>query len=163
MAITKAKKKEILDDLSANLTTAQSIAFVQFNGLSMNDTTQLRKDLRVEGVGYKVAKKTLIRRVLDARGSEGSMPALDGNIAVAWSSTDLTAPARLVYGFRKTREDKLALVGGIFEGRYLDAIAMNEIATIPGMQTLRGMFVNVINSPIQGFVVALSKIAEKKA
>ena len=163
MAITKAKKKEILDDLSQHLTDAKAVTFVNFKGLSVNDTTQLRKDLHAENVGYKVAKKTLIRRVLDARQTDGAMPVLDGNIAVAWSSTDLTAPARLVHGFRKGREDKLAIAGGIFEGRYLDAAGMIEIATIPGMQTLRGMFVNVINSPIQGFVVALSKIAEKKA
>ena len=75
---------------------------------------------------------------------------------------DPTAPARGVYTFVKKYKDKLSIVGGIFEGHFLDAKEMNEIATIPPVETLRGMFANVINSPIQGLVIALNAIAEKK-
>jgi large subunit ribosomal protein L10 len=163
MAINKAQKKQIIDDLSAHLKKAQAVAFVNFNMLSVNDTTDLRKSLHAEGVSYQVAKKTLIKRALGEGSVTGTLPTLDGNIAIAWSLTDAIAPARLVYGFRKGKEDKINLVGGVFEGRYMDATAINEIATIPSMQVLRGMFVNVINSPIQGFVSALNQIAEKKA
>lgn len=164
MAITKQQKVQILGELKEALDGAQAVTFVSFTGLGVDETTILRKELRENGVGYRVAKKTLLRRVLDAGSAEGDIPALEGNIAVAWSDDDLTAPARGIYDFRKGgREDNLAIVGGIFEGRYMDAAEMNEIATIPGMQTLRGMFVNVINAPIQGFVSVLGQIAEKKA
>ncbi len=162
MPVTKEQKKKIVDTLATHLADVQSIAFVEFDKLSVEHTTQMRTALRNEGVGYQVIKKTLLRRVLDDKKFTGTMPALDGSIAITWSSTDLTAPARLVHGFRKGREDALKIVGGIFEGRYMDAAEMNEIATIPNMLVLRGMFVNVLNAPIQGFVSVLNQIAEKK-
>jgi large subunit ribosomal protein L10 len=68
-----------------------------------------------------------------------------------------------VYKFQKDNADRWSIVGGIFEGKFMDKASMTEIATIPGEHQLRGMFVNVINSPIQGFVIALNAIAEKKA
>ncbi|OGI84047.1 50S ribosomal protein L10 [Candidatus Nomurabacteria bacterium RIFCSPLOWO2_01_FULL_36_10b] len=163
MTITRGKKKEIVDELQKSLKGAKAMTFVQFKGLSVVDSTNMRQNLRSESVGYKVAKKTLLTRTLDTLGIKGAMPSLEGNIAITWSHDDETAPARLVYAFRKGHEDNIALVGGVFQGSYIDAIAMNDIAMIPSMQVLRGMFVNVINSPIQGFVVALNKIAEQKS
>ena len=87
---------------------------------------------------------------------------LDGEIAIAYSK-DLTAPAREVWNFTKKFEDKIAMAGGVFEGAFLDAAGIMAIATIPPTPILRGMFLNVINSPIQGLAIALSQIAEKKA
>jgi len=92
---------------------------------------------------------------------EGDIPQLDGELALAYSD-DLTAPARGVYDFQKGHKDNVAILGGIFEGKYMNQIAMTEIAMIPPTQVLYGQFVNLINSPIQGLVVALNKIAEKK-
>jgi large subunit ribosomal protein L10 len=89
------------------------------------------------------------------------MPNLDGEIAIAYSS-DLTTPAREVWNVAQKMGDKLSMAGGVFEGRYMDKAEITAIATIPATPVLRGMFVNVINSPIQGLVIALSKIAEKK-
>ncbi len=162
MAINKAKKQSITSQLSEDLKNAESIVFVHFNKLPVVDSTVLRKTLHEQGISYQVVKKTLMKRVLAEKGFEGSLPELPGNIAIAWS-TDPTAPAREVYAFRKGREEQVKLAGGIFENRYLDAVGINEIATIPSMHVLRGMFVNVINSPIQGFASVLNQIAEKKS
>lgn len=163
MAITKQKKKEILDKLCSLFTDAQSSVFVNFHGLSVADTSTMRQKLRDENVAYFVAKKTLIRKALEDKKFAGEIPALDGEIAVAYTTgTDTTAPARLVHTFQKDHTGKVALVGGIFENAFLNQERMLEIATIPSMQILRGMFVNVINAPIQGLVIALSQIAEKK-
>ena len=161
MAITKKQKEEILSDLETVLAENDSVAFVNFNGLSVQDTTELRGKLRDDGVGYKVIKKTLVRRALDNTKVEGDVPALDGELAIVWGEE--TAPARGIYDFAKAGHgDNLQLVGGIFEGKYLDKDGINEIASIPGIDVLRGMFVNVINSPIQGLAVALGQIAEQK-
>ena len=92
---------------------------------------------------------------------EGTTPSLDGELAIAYAA-DLIAPAREIYAFQKKLDGKIAILGGIFEGKYMSKDEMTTIANIPGMQTLRGMFVNVINSPIQGFVLALDAIAKKK-
>ena len=161
MAITKAKKNEIYEDLKDRFAGAGSIAFVNFHGLSVGDVQELRSALHANGVSYKVAKKTIIKKALDDAGFEGEVPTMDNELAVAWSD-DILAPAREVYTFVKKFGDKLTLVGGVFEKKYKNKDEMVSIASIPSMQTLRGQFVMLINSPIQGFVMALSEIAKKK-
>lgn len=162
MALTKQKKTELLGAFEAIAKESGSIVFVHARGLSVADTMTLRDALHGAGASYRVVKKTLLKRALTGAGITGEMPAIDGEIAIAYS-TDLTAPAREVWNFAKKFEGKMAMVGGVFEGRYMDQSEITSIATIPPTETLRGMFVNVINSPIQGMVIALSKIAEQKA
>lgn len=162
MAITKEKKQSIVASFSEIVAGAESIAFVQFDKLTVANAIALRRQLRAAGVGYKVGKKTLLKRVLATHGYTGTLPELSGEIAIAYS-TDALAPAREVYEFQKAHKDVITLVGGIFEGSYKSKEEIMTIATIPGLQTLRGMFVNIINSPIQRFVIALDQIAAKKA
>ncbi len=162
MPITKAKKRDIVKELSGDLKGMNSIVFVHFKKLTVKDTTELRRKLRSQHVAYKVAKKTLMKRALDGFNIVGEMPVLDGEIAMAYGD-DLLAPAREVYEFQKTHKDGLQIVGGVFEGKYMDQEAMMSIATIPSVQVLYGQFVNLINSPIQGLVLALNAVAEKKA
>jgi len=163
MAITKAKKEDIVAKLTDSLKDAVSVVFVNFKGLSVSDTSAMRKSLKQEGVGYYVAKKTLVKRVLENAGYEGDMPSMEGELALAWSADDATAAARGIYDAGKAHKDALTIRGGIFENRYLDAAGMTAIATIPPVPVLRGMFVNVINSPIQGLVIALDQFAQKQA
>lgn len=161
MAITKTKKEEILSKLDGVKTDADSIVFVKFNGMTVADTTAMRAQLREQGVGYFVAKKTLMRRAFDGA-YEGEMPELEGEIALAYSA-DAIAPAQQIKEFAGKYKENIAIVGGVFQGVYKDAAEMSEIASIPPLQVLRGMFVNVINSPIQGLVLGLNAIAEKKS
>lgn len=160
MAITKAKKQDILAKLEIVRDSAESIVFVHYKGLKVSDTTAMRKNLREKGVGYFVAKKTLMKRAFGTNFT-GEMPTLDGEIAIAYSS-DAIAPAQNIKEFSEKFKNNIAIVGGIFQGVYKSQAEMTEIASIPPLQTLRGMFVNVINSPIQGLVIALDAIASKK-
>lgn len=161
MAVTKEQKKAIIAELETIAKDSQSAVFVHAKGIDVNTSNAMRSKLRSEGVGYKVAKKTLIRRAFSAAGIEGELPVLDGEIAVAYGA-DLTAPAREVYAFQKQLKDNMSIVGGVFEGKFMDQAGMMEIATIPPTQTLRGMFVNIINSPIQQFVSVLDQVAKAK-
>lgn len=161
MAITRTKKEEILTKLEGVKNDASSIVFVSFNGMTVADTTAMRSKLREEGVGYFVAKKTLLKRALGDAFS-GEMPALDGEIAIAYSA-DAIAPAQNIKNFAEKFKENIAIVGGVFEGVFKNQEEMTEIASIPALPVLRGMFVNVINSPIQGLVLGLNAIAEKKA
>lgn len=161
MALTKQKKAELLNDFDMIVKNNASIVFVHARGLSVADTNIVRDALHANAGGYKVVKKTILKRALDAAGISGDMPNLDGEIAIAYSS-DLTTPAREVWNVAQKMGDKLSMAGGVFEGRYMDKAEITAIATIPATPVLRGMFLNVINSPIQGLVIALSKIAEKK-
>lgn len=159
MAISKSKKEEIILKLKKAFKDAKSLIFVNFRGLSVADATSMRKALKGEDVSYMVAKKTLTNRALDAEKFKGIKPVLEGELALAWGE-DLVAPARGIHTFQKKFPENLKIMGGIFEGRFMSAGEMVEIAQIPTLEVLRGKFVNIINSPIQRFVVGLSEISK---
>ena len=160
MAITKSKKQEILTRLEGIKKDSDSIVFVNFKGVTVADTTAMRRKLREEGVGYFVAKKTLIKRAFGDTFT-GEHPDLEGEIAIAYSS-DAIAPAQNIKEFTKKHKEAIAIAGGVFQGVYKNKEEMTEIASIPSLQVLRGMFVNIINSPIQGLVIGLDAIAKKR-
>lgn len=161
MPITRQKKEEVVQHATEAVKNASSVVFVNFHGLNVTDTTTLRQNLREQNVSYVVAKKTLVKRALDAAGVSGEQPELEGELALAYGD-DLVVPAREVYGFQKQHEGKLSIIGGVFDGAYMNQEQMMDIATIPPTPVLYGQFLNVINSPIQGLAVALDQIAQKR-
>lgn len=161
MALSKAKKTEVIDSVRKILDKAKTVVFVNFHKLTVAETTQIRKMLRENEVGYYVAKKTLIKRALAEKTFTGELPSLDGEVAIVYAE-DQIAPAREVYSFQKKFDNRVAIIGGIFESAFKDKVSMISIASIPSRQTLYAQFVNLINSPIQGLVIALNGIAEKK-
>ena len=161
MPIKKEQKKEIINDLSKVIKGSKSVVFVNFHNLSVIDETNMRKTLRTSGVGYVVAKKTLAKIAMGEASVAGTMPALEKELALAYGE-DLIAPAREVFNFQKKFKDNVSIMGGIFDGKYMNREEMASIATIPSKEGLYGMFVNIINSPIQRFVIALSEIAKTK-
>jgi len=162
MALTKDRKKELLEKASHIFASSNSAVFVQTSGMGANDSNAMRAEMTGESVGYSVIKKTLTKRALEETDITGTQPEFPAEVAIAYGE-DLIAPARLVRTYEKKFGENISILGGIFDGRYMDKAEMTEIADIPAPQQLMGMFVNVINSPIQGMVIALSKIAEKKA
>ncbi len=162
MALSKHKKKEILDKVSQIAANATSMVFVNFHGLPVAETTQLRHDLRAHGVGYTVAKKTLMRKALTDQNISGEVPELTGEVAIAYSTNDALAPAREVYAFEKKHEGKISILGAIFDNAYIGRDQALAIASIPSRQTLLGMLANIINSPIQRTALALGEIAKTK-
>jgi len=162
MAISRAKKGEIVDKLTGALKGAKSLVFVNFHGLKVSEASEMRRALLKEGVSYSVSKKSLAKRVLEGEKFSGNQPELTGELALAWAE-DLIAPAREVYAFQKKFPEGLKILGGVFEGKYMDKAEIEGIAKIPGIQVLRGMCVNVINSPIQRMAIALSEIAKTKS
>lgn len=162
MALTKTQKTEVVRELTEGLKDAETIVFANFKGLAVAEADKLRRTLREAGVSYKVAKKTLLTRVLNEKGIEGELPTLEGEIAVAWTTDDVLAPAREVFAFTKGKAAP-TIVGGVFEGSYRNQADMLAIATIPSRETLIAQFVNLINSPLQRFAVVLNQIVEQKA
>lgn len=161
MAISREKKKEILDGLHTVIKESASLVFVNFHGLHSKDTALLRKELREKGVSYTVAKKTLIKKALESSSNEGTLPSLDGEVGIAYGNDSL-APARELWQFSKTRKDALHILGGIFEGIFRDAGSMTEIASIPGKDVLYGKLAFLVQSPITSLVIALDQIAQAK-
>ncbi len=164
MARTKAEKQEIIEKLRKIGADAESLVFVNFHGLKVSGATEVRRKLKSENVGFFVAKKSIMRKALEAipgKKISGSIPELGGEVGIAYGK-DLIAPAREVFAFQNKFKGNVSILGGVFEGKYMTKEEMLGIALIPSMTTLRGMFANVINSPIQGLVVALDQIAKSK-
>lgn len=161
MARTKNEKAEIISKLKDIVKDAKSLVFVNFKGLRVGDTVNMRRKFRNEGVGFFVAKKSLTKKALESQNYSGNMPELSGELGLSFGN-DLIAPAREVYEFEKKYKGQVSILGGVFEGKYMTKADMVSIASIPSQKTLQAMFVNVINSPIQGFVMALDQIAKKK-
>lgn len=162
MALTKAQKSDILNKV-ADVAKKDSIVFVNFHGLPVAETAKMRGALRDAGVSYFVAKKTLVKKAFETSNVSGDMPSLDGELALVWTEgDDITAPAREIYSFQKQFDGSISILGGVFEQSYRDKAGMEEIATIPSLHVLRGMFVNAINSPIQGFAMVLNAYADSK-
>ncbi len=162
MAVTRQKKEKVIAQIKDAAQNAESIVFVNFHGLGVSDTSELRSALREEGVSYTVARKTLIRRAFSEVKFKGGIPELPGEIAVAYGA-DPVLPASKIADFAKKHEENISIVGGVFEGKYMDQAEMENIASIPSMEVLRGMFVNVINSPIAGLAIVLDAVANKKS
>jgi large subunit ribosomal protein L10 len=161
MAINKEKKVEILSKLKKIVKDSASVVFINFHSLPVVESSAIRKALRVKGVGYTVAKKTLTKKAFSEAGLAGEMPELPGELGIVYG-TDPIEGAREVYEFQKKLDKKIKILGGVFEGKFMSQNEMLTISQIPGLKTLQAQFVNLINSPIQGFVMALSEIAKKK-
>ncbi len=161
MARTKVQKKEIIEKLDTIVNGANSLVFVNIHGLKVSDMTVMRRRLKSQKVGFFIAKKTLSAKVLTDKKYEGTLPELVGEFGLAYGE-DLIMPAREVFEFQKKFKDRLSIVGGVFEKKFMNKAEMTEIASIPPREALLGMFVNVINSPIQGFVMALDQISKKQ-
>ena len=159
-----------MDKLRQALKGAVSIVFINFKGLTVGKTTEMRRILKDAGISYSVAKKTLTKRVLEENSLGGEAPELPGELSLAWGlpeeagkKSDPLAPAREVYGFQKKYPENLNILGGIFDGKYMSKGEIEEIAKIPILEVLRGKFVNIINSPIQRFAIALNEVAKIKS
>ena len=160
MAITRQKKEEIIAKVGDIAKSAKTLVFANFKGLTVAEQNEMRKAFRAQGIGYTVAKKSLLRRALDAAKYQGDAPALDGEIALAYG-TDELAPALELAVFVKKFGEHLAFAGGVFGGKYVGRDEITSIAAIPGLDSLRAQFVQLINSPLQRFAVVLHAKAEK--
>jgi large subunit ribosomal protein L10 len=160
MAITREKKEEIVAKVTDVAKSAKTLVFANFKGLTVAEQNEMRKAFRPLGVGYTVAKKSLLSRALEGK-YEGTMPKLDGEIALAYGEDEL-APARELAVFVKKFGEHLSFAGGMFGGKFVDKSEITAIASIPGIDTLRAQFVQLINSPRQRFAVVLSEQAKKQ-
>ncbi|MBI5003904.1 50S ribosomal protein L10 [Candidatus Kaiserbacteria bacterium] len=165
MAKTRAQKEEMVAKVEKLLKDAASSVFVHFRGIDVARETAMRKGFRADGLGYTVVKKSLVRRALESLGHDHASLPLEGEVAIAYNTTsdEPTLAASRVHAFGKeVGAEKFAILGGIFQGLIKDAVAMQEIATIPPIPVLQAMFAQVINSPRSRFAVVLSKVAETK-
>ena len=165
MAITRAKKQSIIASVTDALSKSASAVLVSFTKLTVAEVNTLRAELKKDAVKYTVVKKTLLKRALDSQGIDGDMPDMPGEVALVYlqEGDDVTAPARGLAAFVKKMKGKIVYLGGVINKKYLGVAEIVGVSMIPPTPVLRGMFVNVINSPIQRFAIAMSEVAKTKA
>lgn len=167
------QKKVVVAELTEKVKSAQSLILADYRGLTVEQDTALRNALRAAGVEYKVVKNTLTALAMKENGLEGLDSFLNGPTAMAISSTDAVAPAKVLSEFAKKFE-KLELKVGVVEGKVIDLNGIKALAELPSREVLiakvLGGFnapisglVNVLNGNMRGLVVALNAIAEQKA
>ncbi len=153
-------KQPVIKEISANLEGAQSVVLVDHRGLTVEQDTKLRKELREENVLYKVYKNTMMNFAFKGTDCEELSSCLKGPSAIAISTTDATAPARVLANFAKT-VPTLELKGGMVEGVVYDVAGIVEISKVPSREELLSKFLGSIQSPITNFARVLNQIAEK--
>ena len=153
-------KQPIVKEIAELLDGAQAAVVVDYRGLSAEQDTRLRKELREAGVTYKVYKNTMIRIAAKGTPFESLDSSLEGPTAIAVSKEDATAPARILYNFSKTAPD-LELKAGVVDGATYDQDGIKVIATVPSRDELIGRLLGSMQSPITNFARVLNQIAEK--
>jgi len=148
---TKLQKEEIVKDLAGKLKASKAVVFSDYKGLRVKDMTMLRKELREAGIDIKVLKKTLISLALKDAGIELDVKKLEGQIAIAISSGDEVAAAKIIAKAAKANEN-LKIIGGILGVKELSAAEVNALAKLPSKEELLAKLVGTLNAPVSGFV-----------
>ena len=155
-------KKPVVEEISESIKDAQAVIIASYSGISVEQDTALRKEMREAGVHYKVYKNTMMNFAFKGTDCEPLCKHLEGPNAVAISKDDATAPARILAKYAKDVKT-LKLVAGVVEGNYYDEAGVNALASIPSREVLLGKLLGSIQSPIANLARVLNQIAESKA
>ena len=154
-------KKPIVEEIAGHIDNAASIVLVTYSGITVEQDTALRKELREAGVVYKVYKNTMMNFAFQGTPCEALCKHLEGPNAVAICKTDATASARIIAKYAKTIPS-LKLIAAVVEGNYYDEKAVQALASIPSREELLGRLFGSMQSPIANFARVIKQIAEAK-
>ncbi|MDO5375029.1 MAG: 50S ribosomal protein L10 [Staphylococcus rostri] len=158
--IIEAKKQQV-DVIAEQLKSSVSTVVVDYRGLTVVEVTELRKQLREAGVQYKVYKNTLLRRAAEQAGIEGLDEFFTGPTAVAFTTEDVVAPAKVIAGFAKEHE-ALEIKTGVMEGSVIAAEEVKTVGSLPSHDGLVSMLLSVLQAPIRNFAYAVKAVGENK-
>ncbi|MGN1400592.1 MAG: 50S ribosomal protein L10 [Bacillus sp. (in: firmicutes)] len=154
-------KKQIVQEIADKLKNSQSTVVVDYRGLNVAEVTELRKQLREAGVEFKVYKNTLTRLAADAAEVSGLNEALTGPNAIAFSTEDVVAPAKILNDFAKKHE-ALEIKAGVIEGNVATKEEVKALAELPSREGLLSMLLSVLQAPIRNLALATKAVADQK-
>ena len=151
-----ARKVEQVELLTEKMRAAKVAVLTHYRGLTVSQLEELREKLRSAEVEYRVVKNTLARRAAKEAGHESLNPELVGPMAIAFSYADIAAPSKLLADYiRTTRTRDLEIVGGLAEGRVLDAEQVRQLSDLPSREVLIAQLLGTLQSPVAQLVGAL--------
>jgi len=156
MAITRAKKEQLVEKLTSTFKDTKSVVFTEFSAVQVSQMEEMRKKARQEGVRVIVAKKTLMNIAAKEAGVEDlDTSNLPNSVVSLFGTEDEVSAAKLAAEFAKEHDD-VNIVGGIFEGSFASADQMIALSKIPSREELYAKLVGSINAPVSGFVNVLA-------
>ena len=154
-------KQPIVQEISDLLKDATCAVLVDYQGITVEKDTQLRKTLRENGVTYRVYKNTLLNLAVKGTPFEDLSKDLQGPTALAVTKGDATVPARTIVTFDKKGE-MVKLKAGVIDGTYYNEKGVNAVALVPGRDVLLGRLFGSMKSPIANFARVLKQMIEKQ-
>ncbi|WJY26998.1 MULTISPECIES: 50S ribosomal protein L10 [Sporosarcina] len=161
MSTVLEAKKAVVSEIADKMKASASMVVVDYRGLNVAQATELRKQLREAGVEFKVYKNSMARRAAEESGLEGLNEHLTGPNAIAFSTEDVIAPARVLNNFAKDNE-ALEIKAGVIEGSIASVEEVKALATLPSREGLLSMLLSVLQAPMRNFALVTKAVAESK-
>ena len=157
-----AKKQQFVEELTEKLKNAAGGVLVDYKGITVEDDTKLRKELRENGVDYFVVKNTLLKRALNAAGIEGLDSALEGTTAIALSNDDIIIAPKVLNKKAEDSKGQFSIKLGFVDGKAISKEEVEAYAKLPSKETLLSQLVFMLQSPIQRLAIAISEIEKQQ-
>lgn len=157
---TLNQKEQVVTEIVDKFNGCQSAVVVEYRGLSVAEVTELRRNLRAEGIEYKVYKNSLSSRAAEKAGFDALSENLVGPNAIAFGS-DAVAPSRVLASFAK-EHDKLVIKAGVVEGKVVDADTINSLAKLPNREGMISMLLGCLQAPVRDFACVVKAVADAK-
>ena len=154
------QKQQAVAELAAQLKTSAAGVLVNYQGITVDDDTKMRKALREAGVKYMVVKNTMTGRACDEVGLSDMKQYLTGMTAIAIGGEDPIAPAKVIKEYAD-KVESFSILAGYLDGAVVDAKTVEALADIPSKEVLIAKFLGSIKSPIYKFAYALQAVVDK--
>lgn len=155
------QKQQFVNELVEKLKGAAGGVLVDYKGITVEEDTKLRKELREGGVDYFVVKNTLLRRAAEIAGIEGLEPALSGTTAIALSAEDIIIAPKILNQKAEKSDGKFSIKLGFIDGKVISKEEVEEYAKLPSKETLLSQLVFVLQAPMQRLAIAVSEVEKK--
>lgn len=159
LAITK--KAQAVEEVTAKFSAATSVVVVDYRGLTVEEVTELRKQLRDANVEMKVIKNSILSRAAVKAGLEGMEDVFVGPTAIAFSNDDVIAPAKIMNEFA-AKAEALEIKGGVIEGKVSSVEEIVSLAKLPNREGMLSMLLSVLQAPVRNVAYAINAVAESK-
>ena len=159
--MNRSEKKDFVQKLKEELNSSSSVIVAHYSGITVDETDQLRKEMRNNGAKFKVTKNRLTKLALEDTQFNSIADLFTGPTAIAYSE-DPVAPAKVAVSFEKKFEN-FKIIGGGYDGEKMDNNKINFLATLPSMDELRGKILGLISAPAQKIASVVKEPAGKMA
>ena len=156
-----AKKAQQVAEVAEQFKNASSVVVVDYLGITVEEATNLRSELRKAGVQFAVVKNSILSRAAKEAGLEGMDDIFKGPSAVAFSNDDVVAPAKILADFAK-KVEALEIKAGVVEVKVSSKEEIEALAKLPNREGLLSMLLSVLQAPVRNTALAFKAVADQK-